>query len=398
MKKSQKVAGGSAAFLGLIFAAAMNGGSEPVDVDVALTVTPTAVIWEAVTPEIEVGPVISEGITEDVSNTEEVTNTGEEDRTETIIVDSPATETITPTPTPEKVENSVTPAETIEPEITPPVKEVSVSPSSTPTLTPVPNTPTLTPTPTMKPSTPTNTPTPTSKPNTPTATATPTPKPNSPTPTFTPTPIPKRECLYGTDLEIVECVTVKNERGWDISVFRCSDGKLYYGSLYDDTVSKWVPHEYMKDSRQAKEVEKELWKLVQDYRVANGLPRFADPYDYNIEHYYENGDSSAGRMEWGATNDAKNNAKTGKADHPNADLGVTFQGAGYTQYSKPALIAMDLFTEWKNSPIHNAGMLEKATGEDVAVGLLRVYSYNTEYGTNYAAVISRTTVWSGVRK
>lgn len=358
--------------------------------------------------------------------------------------DVPATDTPTPT---EKATPSTTPAD----EVTP-TEELVVTDTPTPdptaTDTPVPtNTPTKEPTKvpdTMTPTNkPTNTPVPTNTPTKePTKAATPTPVPatSTPTPTNaptnTPTQIPTPTAVaergivseervsltmyfansgggtytcndsiffydekgdfshhdkewvldYRTPLKAVRKLTVREYDGWTHDVYEV---ELDGGCAYLESFMLSSEHTWWDEPRERKDLEEILMAKVNAYRESMGIPKFESPFVY-----YDEFEPNAGaNMTAEGLSVAKEQCLKQDARHNGRQIGTGWYGSAIREKQGGLTneqLCEKLFQQWKNSPGHNANMLDNniEDGYRIVVAIMTVVEYYDGYSYGYCAILT----------
>lgn len=347
---------------GLVAITLLTGGGDGTVQQTAVSVTPTAIVAEAVeTSEPE----------RTVSVTQELTPTGEVVFVATVTVAITPELTVTGTPTPEPsptmtpmvvpsfiVTPTVTPTDTPTPMVTPTVVPTVTSsstvtsttmPTAAPTMTPVPTatptvkptaTPTVTPMPTDTP-TPTSTPKPTNTPrptNTPKPTPTVTPSPTAtltPVPTATPSPIPK---------------------AW-------------------------------KEPKERKDIEELLMAKVNAYRESQGIRKFESGYVYDDAENPGMGEY----LEEKGIRVAKECCLEHSANHEGGQIGTGIYWYPWQMSAEKA--AGELYDNWYNSKAHNRNLLtDHSEIECVDVAAMTVVEYFDGEDWHYCAIMTSSCV------
>lgn len=347
--------------------------------------------------------------------------------------------TVTNTPTPTEGVLSVTPTEEVTPTSTPTDEpEVTDTPTPDPTATdtPVPtNTPTKvpdTPTPvvtnTPKPTvTPTKAPTkaPTATPTQPPATNTPTPKPTA---TNTPTPEPTQVVGYVVppllDAPVTMWVKENNtgliiadtyyesrangsfvttfsgsflQKGDEVSVIRAKDDCGYVsirsgnttGLVSINALSETLIEGKWAEPRERKDLEEILMAKVNAYRESMGVPKFESPFVY-----FDEFEPNAGaNMTAEGLAVAKEQCLKQDARHNTRQIGTGWYGSAIRQKQGGLTneqLCEKLFQQWKNSPGHNANMLDNNTqdGYRIVVAVMTVVEYYDGYSYGYCAILT----------
>ena len=340
---------------GLVAITLLTGGGDGTVQQTAVSITPTAIVAEAVeTSEPE----------RTVSVKQELTPTGEVVFVATVTVTvtpEPVAETPTTEPSP-----TMTPMDTSTPTVTPNVVPNVTSgstaapttiPTAAPTMTPVPTaTPTVKPTvtPTVKPTAthtvtpmPTDTPTPTSIPkptNTPRPTNTPKPTPTvtpSPTPTLTPVP----------------------------------------------TVTPSPIPEAWKEPKERKDIEELLMAKVNAYRENQGIRKFESGYVYDDTENPGMGEY----LEEKGIRVAKECCLEHSANHEGGQIGTGIYRYPWQMSAEKA--ARELYDNWYNSKAHNRNLLtDHSEMECVDVAAMTVVEYFDGEDWHYCAIMTSSCV------
>ncbi len=320
-----------------------------------------------------------------------------------------------PKPTGDDVQE-VSPTASINPSPT-----ISIAPTDEPTPTDEPEptptevvevTETPTPVPTMEPEPTTDI---TGKPtNTPTPTKAVTPKPtNTPTPTVDPyaiipvTPTTMwikgiadedyTASLYEVDpnpslfTPLKKVGTIK--QGEQVTLVGKDAGDIreivYNGNHYwmrETRLSSKKVEPKWSEPREMKDAARMLMAKVNAYRESQGLRKFEDPYVY-----YDTTDTvSLGDYQYSkALKWAKSSCLAQTADHTGGQIGAGWYTSGGPELSKHSAeeIANQLFQSWKNSPGHNANMLQ-TSGPSIPVAKMVVVEYFDGTNYRYCAVMS----------
>ena len=336
--------------------------------------------------------------------------------------------TDTPTPTVEAV-LSVTPTEEATPAATPTDEpEVTETPTPEPTKVPTkePDTPThkVEPTVTM---TPTKAPTkaPTATPTQPPATNTPTPKPTA---TNTPTPEPTQAVGYVIppllDAPVTMWVKENNaglivadayyesrangsfvtnfsgvflQKGDEVSVIRARDDCGYVtirrgdvvGLISINELSETLVEGKWAEPRERKDLEEILMAKVNAYRESMGVPKFESPFVY-----FDEFEPNAGaNMTAEGLSVAKEQCLKQDARHNTRQIGTGWYGSAIRQKQGGLTneqLCEKLFQQWKNSPGHNANMLDNNTqdGYRIVVAVMTVVEYYDGYSYGYCAILT----------
>lgn len=351
--------------------------------------------------------------------------------------------TVTNTPTPTEEVLSVTLTEEVTPTATPTDEpEVTDTPTPDPTATDTP-VPTNTPTkaPTKVPNTPTpvitNTPKPTSTPTkaptkAPTATPTQPPATNTPTskPTATNTPTPEPTQVVGyvvpplLDVPVTMWVKENNtgliiadtyyesrtngsfvttfsgsflQKGDEVSVIRAKDDCGYVsirsgnttGLVSINALSETLIEGKWAEPRERKDLEEILMAKVNAYRESMGVPKFESPFVY-----FDEFEPNAGaNMTAEGLAVAKEQCLKQDARHNTRQIGTGWYGSAIRQKQGGLTneqLCEKLFQQWKNSPGHNANMLDNNTqdGYRIVVAVMTVVEYYDGYSYGYCAILT----------
>ena len=357
------------------------------------TPTPEPVATDAPTPTEEVLPVTP---TEEVTPT--ATPTDEPEVTDTPTPDPMATDapvpTNTPTKAPTKVPDTPTPVITNTPKPTStPTKAPTKAPTATPTQPPV-----------------TNTPTPK-----PTATNTPTPEPTQAVgyviPPLLDAPVTMWVKENNAGLIVADAyyesrangsfVTnfsgVFLQKGDEVSVIRARDDCGYVtirrgdvvGLISINELSETLVEGKWAEPRERKDLEEILMAKVNAYRESMGVPKFESPFVY-----FDEFEPNAGaNMTAEGLSVAKEQCLKQDAQHNGRQIGTGWYGSAIRQKQGGLTneqLCEKLFQQWKNSPGHNANMLDNRTedGYRIMVAVMTVVEYYDGYSYGYCAIMT----------
>lgn len=355
------------------------------------------------------------------------------------------TPTVTPTPTEAVVQNVPTP--TLSPTPAPSLTDTP-TPTEDPTDTPTPTeepteevTPTPEPTPTEEP-TPELTEIPTDTPTVPPATPTPvppintaTPKPATPTPspipeptkvvvvTDTPTPTPTQAVaeqpyemwissmnptlfeprLGGfltemqNTLKLGDKVTVirtnllnSNDKSQYLNEIRYGSGTAF---IWQTDLSASYVEPVWAEPRERTDIAQLLMAKVNNYRASKGIRKIENPYVY----YDTKNPGTGERCTANGLRVAKKSCMDYTANHEGGQIGTGIFGSSIQAPLGAEAAASQLFSNWYNSPSHNANMLYDGGGEEywVTVGVMTVVEWYNGSGYQYCAIMTETFIEKG---
>lgn len=351
--------------------------------------------------------------TEIVMNTQTVAPT--EDPTPAVSPTEVLTPTEDPTETPTPSgEPSPEPTEEITPTPEPTEEPIPTEgPEDTPSPTPVPPTDTVTPTPKQ------NTPTPAQP-----ATNTPTPEPtkvvvvtDTPTPTPTqavaeqpyemwissmnPTLFEPRLGGFLTEmqntLKLGDKVTVirtnllnSNDKSQYLNEIRYGSGTAF---IWQTDLSASYVEPVWTEPRERTDIAQLLMAKVNNYRASKGIRKIENPYVY----YDTKNPGTGERCTANGLRVAKKSCMDYTANHEGGQIGTGIFGSSIQAPLGAEAAASQLFSNWYNSPSHNANMLYDGGGEEywVTVGVMTVVEWYNGSGYQYCAIMTETFIEKG---
>lgn len=349
--------------------------------------------------------------TEIVMNTQTVAPT--EDPTPAVSPTEALTPTEDPTDTPTPTEE---PTEEVTPTPEPTEEPIPTEgPEDTPSPTPVPPTDTVTPTPKQ------NTPTPAQP-----ATNTPTPEPTkvvvvTDTPTPTPTVVvaeqpyemwvayqeaevyaPNTSFTEIGKLKLGDKVTVLHTNVLNRQVNYISEISYNGGTAYVqyDLLSKNYVEPVWAEPRERTDIAQLLMTKVNNYRAQKGLRKWESPYVYHHdpektppEQLPTFGAGMGNYLTQFGLRVAKKSCMDYTANHEGGQIGTGIFGSAIQTPLGAEAAASQLFSNWYNSPAHNANMLfDHSSLGNVDVAVMTVVEWYNGSGYQYCAIMSFTDI------
>lgn len=323
------------------------------------------------------------------------------------------TEVLTPTENPT---DTPTPTEEPTEEVTPtpePTEEVTPTEEPTPELTEIPtDTPTVPPaTPTPKPATPTPSPTPE-----PTKVVVVTDTP-TPTPTVVVAEQPyemwvayQEAEVYAPNTSFTEIgklklgdkVTVLHTNVLNRQVNYISEISYNGGTAYVqyDLLSKTYVEPVWAEPRERADIAQLLMAKVNNYRAQKGLRKWESPFVYHHdpektppEQLPVFGAGLGNYLAQKGLRVAKKSCMDYTANHEGGQIGTGIFGSAIQTPLGAEAAASQLFSNWYNSPPHNANMLDDHSSlGDVDVAVMTVVEWYNGSGYQYCAIMSSTCV------